>query len=535
MSTNQITPDQLVRAVLSLDAYHRGYNSPGLVTGTGVYDFTLGEASGGKLFGDQRKTDQAIGFFAQEYVDSSGKKIVAYRGTDDNFGTGPTSDMRNGFGIGAGKPDGPQGQAAIEFYREIAGENADLFEAEIELTGQSLGGGLAGYVASLYDKDATIFSHMNFLDAAKHAFLLAQGPSLLGTVGSAILTAQDIAIVGLRQAFQVPVTLGLLDRNRIDSDALLGKGAFDTTATQIEEMRQRIWGPNGTPVSPDAEGIHSFYLSGEFLSRSRLAATLNLSPIAETAWDPFNDGNQISGTPDAFARHSQAPLVIIAYGNLSTDGPPSDEWQRVFPQIWLALYNENVGEALGFEGLPEESGNGLLQAWTAHDLMRAAIAYSVVDSGQRPFGDTGIRALYDDAIDLGKFSNLNVHPFFSEDAQEAWAAIAAQFAGDLAFAEVLQSEAAGAAQGIFSRTEDDRALVGDLDPEKWQSTFEKGNKQGMILDRAAAARKRSSALSNSSRDCRRRMHRHRVFWVPSSATVVSLPAILTATIGIWWH
>ena len=54
---------------------------------------------------------------------------------------------------------------AIEFYRSLIGQNVDPRSANIELTGHSLGGGLAGFVASLYGKNAVMFDNMPFQDA----------------------------------------------------------------------------------------------------------------------------------------------------------------------------------------------------------------------------------------------------------------------------------------------------------------------------------------------------------------------------------
>jgi hypothetical protein len=68
--TSDITKDDLFRAVLALDVYHRGYNS-GLelddTAGTKIGHATVGESSdteshiGGKL-------DENIGFYALEYT-----------------------------------------------------------------------------------------------------------------------------------------------------------------------------------------------------------------------------------------------------------------------------------------------------------------------------------------------------------------------------------------------------------------------------------------------------------------------------------
>ena len=80
--SGSITKDQLFRAVLALDVYHRGYNG-----GLG-----LNEAAGGQIgnatIGISSKTDTSIGgvdhedigFYALEYTLSGGAKVISYRG-----------------------------------------------------------------------------------------------------------------------------------------------------------------------------------------------------------------------------------------------------------------------------------------------------------------------------------------------------------------------------------------------------------------------------------------------------------------------
>ncbi len=134
MSNATILKDDLFRAVLALDVYHRGYNVGLGVQGTQIGDAVLGSSSSdqnGALIGlSAPETDQNIGFFAQEYTLSDGTKIIGYRGTDDDFtlpslaladpfAPGPWTDMENGFGIGVGSPIGPQALAALEFNNSI--------------------------------------------------------------------------------------------------------------------------------------------------------------------------------------------------------------------------------------------------------------------------------------------------------------------------------------------------------------------------------------------------------------------------------
>lgn len=88
--SGSITKDQLFRAILALDVYHRGYNG-----GLG-----LDEAAGGQIgnatIGKSSKTQSVIGgvdhttigFYALEYTLQGGAKVISYRGTDDGFSAG---------------------------------------------------------------------------------------------------------------------------------------------------------------------------------------------------------------------------------------------------------------------------------------------------------------------------------------------------------------------------------------------------------------------------------------------------------------
>jgi hypothetical protein len=71
-----ISPD-LFLAILSMDAYNRGYN-PGLVLDPNVNQ--IGNAILG--IADNSAQAQAAGFFAQAYTLSNGQTVISYRGTD---------------------------------------------------------------------------------------------------------------------------------------------------------------------------------------------------------------------------------------------------------------------------------------------------------------------------------------------------------------------------------------------------------------------------------------------------------------------
>lgn len=163
----------LFLSVLSLDSYHRGYG-PGLYFDRlGVSGSNIGLAQLDDAKGDLAA--QSIGFFAQSYL-WNGEKVISFRGTDSDLSLlsgswwSSTDDQWNGWGIGAGSPDGPQAEMAIEFYKTVSGvSGAALENSGVVLTGQSLGGRLAGLVGSLYSLETVVFNHMPFLAAADNA------------------------------------------------------------------------------------------------------------------------------------------------------------------------------------------------------------------------------------------------------------------------------------------------------------------------------------------------------------------------------
>src|SRR5690349_9786681 len=150
-----MTSDELYRAILAMDAYNRGYDAGIVIDGNGLGTITVGTAKG-----DQAARD--VSFFAQAYTLAGGQVIISIRGTDNKL-----LDIATGYGVGLGSPLGSQAQMAVEFYKSIAAASgADPLTANIELTGHSMGGGLAGYVAALYGKTGVLFDQMPFQMAA---------------------------------------------------------------------------------------------------------------------------------------------------------------------------------------------------------------------------------------------------------------------------------------------------------------------------------------------------------------------------------
>jgi hypothetical protein len=150
------TSKELFLAILSMDAYNRGY---GAGIGYAGADDGLGDAIGTRIgnaeityraSSDPNEDAVAAGFYALAYQ-WNGETVIAYRGTDNaDWSTleDGASDLWQGWVGGAGLP-GSQSSLALEFFRSVTGSNALEGEAgDVILTGHSLGGGLAGLVAA---------------------------------------------------------------------------------------------------------------------------------------------------------------------------------------------------------------------------------------------------------------------------------------------------------------------------------------------------------------------------------------------------
>jgi hypothetical protein len=110
--------NELMRAILAMDAYNRGYK-PGIeFPSTGPASTQLGNAM---LVENPNQTGwEAASFFAQAYT-LGGKTIISYRGTDSLFGSffGPNGDLRS-YPLALGNYNVEQARLAAQFYLGIA-------------------------------------------------------------------------------------------------------------------------------------------------------------------------------------------------------------------------------------------------------------------------------------------------------------------------------------------------------------------------------------------------------------------------------
>ncbi|MEM1287384.1 MAG: Mbeg1-like protein [Pseudomonadota bacterium] len=138
--------DELFKAILAMDAYNRGVDEGLVISANG--DHFVGNAT----FASDTRNDQdtlQASFYAVAYNVGSGKTVMSYRGTDAELEL--PSDLP-AWATGAGSDNTAQTRLAADFYRDVAGSTAN----PITLTGHSLGGGLAGFVGSIYGVDPPV-------------------------------------------------------------------------------------------------------------------------------------------------------------------------------------------------------------------------------------------------------------------------------------------------------------------------------------------------------------------------------------------
>ncbi|GAB5469822.1 MAG: hypothetical protein Kilf2KO_28520 [Rhodospirillales bacterium] len=408
--------DKLMHAILAMDSYNRGYNAgiDGLSStiNTRIGNATIRTNSTIALGGN---VDQSSGFYAVAY-DYDGQSIISYRGTDDPTGLVSGGDIVNGWVIGAGDVTDNQAEWAFAFYNEVAadrngGSRIDPRTADIELTGHSLGGGLAGLVGRVYDKDGHLFDNMPFEAAVEEVF-----------------ETSSVASQSYNPALRTLVYQG------------------------------------ETPWAPDLfdEGMQAHAIEGEILHVLRGGQI-----TTENNYDLGNDVNLPGYLSASVARHDMAALAIRLFAE--EPDVSSSTWKVSAGHFWPVMFDDELAGSIGFdnENLGRLSNDGIYSS-----ILRQAIAYSAIDEGTRVFGDTGIRALYDDANDLGRALNVSGAGSAIERHATDISQAFVHLAGQLALNEVLQSDPQGvealAGALSYSNVPKNRTLTVELADETWE-------------------------------------------------------------------
>jgi Ca2+-binding RTX toxin-like protein len=399
--------NDVFKALLSLHAYNVGYNT-GIIAGTSSISgappannnvglpLQLGTATFVKQSDvESGEAGVSAGFYAVAYQLASGEKVITYRGTDQNA-SWPLSLAGSDLWNGYGVGGGsPYGEQA-RFAIQFFNNVAgpDPLSANVSTTGHSLGGGLAGLVGALYGKTGTLFDNMAFEFASS--------------------TAYDISVKNMN-------------------------GQYGFTDPDDTALRQSIYG-SATPWQPNIGNLASYSISGEFLAINR--------------WDQATPETTLSlgGATglSAFELHSMSLLTLRMFALLHPE-QAGTTWTNVGEPFWKALFSENIGAQI------------VPAAWvgfasTQASVMRDAIAYSAIDEGVRPFGDVAIRAMFNDASDLGRFSQFLTswggvgRGPLNEGIRKGMSEILVENAGRLAIEKTMASANPNALSGVLSIT-----------------------------------------------------------------------------------
>lgn len=468
----------LFQAILAMDAYNRGYASgvdlsPKNPDGSPILEdddtpvasdkigTQLGDATIYRSNGDS--VAQTEGFYSIAYKLPDNSVVISYRGTDQFFTSdGIGGDIINAYGIGAGTLNVSQSGLAIQFYKDVAAalnaQNPDPYAANISVTGHSSGGGLAGLVGAIYNKSGVLFDNMAFQSAASSLIAYStQGSTQPGSLP--LQNAYKTELYNLINGSMGPVVNG-------------------THSQSIDER----WTADDGIFRPKFGGLKAFAIDGEVLNAwvpggnsYQSIPTEKIPLYASTSW--FNLLSQQSIDP--FDAHNIATLVIRMFAGTT----PAEEaafgqaWKIAAPHFWPVMYDNQFSQSIGV-GIAD--GGRYIAENGPHGYdktMRTYIAYSAIDNGPdnvsaRPYGDTGIRALYDDASDLGVAMGVASKGAAVLRYTEQLSKVFIEFAAKLAMYKVLQTDAYATEnnvlQGVLSLTAGNTGIMADFSTAKWQ-------------------------------------------------------------------
>ena len=345
---------------------------------------------------DRSPGSDLSGFFATAYR-WNGEKIISYAGTNDREAIGPDKIFGWVNALGLIIPNG-QLYYAFELYNQVTGGTIGVGPApNTTLVGHSLGGGLAGTIAALTGTRAALFDHMPFGVSA----------AVLGLVGGIVPTAQRI------QAYSVEGEMLQLLR--------LGSAALALPFY------------SGVPILARSLGRVATDLEEQ--------AMLNVAAPARSIVPSYGDYRS------PVDLHAPGLMTILLYA----EGQHT-AWQPIGKSLMDALFNNKVAEAAGINA---ELGRELPDAW---DSLQRMIAYSAIDTGARPFGDIGIRAMFDDADEVGARAGASSVLTMAPALMQA----SVQFAGHLANKEI---------EGFASRPEAKGVITYDVQAQRLTATF----------------------------------------------------------------
>lgn len=341
--------------------------------------------------------------FAGAAYSYDGKLVVSYRGTDKNTVTS-------------------------------GGDGSDL------LNGYGLGAGSGAAPQALlaieFAKSAVkAFSH-GTTDDPRSISMIATGHSLGGGLAGYVagLYSQSATVFD-NMAFQNGV---LSAYHNATSENDLNNYSL--------ELRNRIYG-NATPSAPSFAQIDAVSVRGQFL-----AINSGFQDIPEALLESHSD----LGIGQL---HSMALATALVWAAENT----GTNWVAAGKYLWDAYFDDDI--ALKVPGAGDRTG--ALDRSSAGDTLRAAIAYSAISEGERPFGDTGIVAMFDDAADLGNVLSLNDVSGTVKASAKALAQAFVEFAAKLSLGDVEGGQSNPLTSGILALSQDGKTLAANFSTDRW--------------------------------------------------------------------
>ena len=213
-----------------------------------------------------------------------------------------------------------------------------------------------------------------------------------------------------------------------------------------------LYGAAFPSATPDLSQRRGYYIPTQFDDiTSNNLATLRFVPLFQidnlgltTLGLPANVDFTLDFTNHPVGkRHSVSLEIITMFGETA-----NLDWLYAASSFLPALFEDDLASGFG------NTLRTFIGTHNAASVLRDAIAYSAIDEGVRPFGDTGIRAMFDDAADFGAALRYDFMPGWTgQRVNDAVGRVIVEFAGLLALrdveAEALGGNAANATGGVI--------------------------------------------------------------------------------------
>jgi len=208
---------------------------------------------------------------------------------------------------------------------------------------------------------------------------------------------------------------------------------------------------NGSePQAPNEDKIDAYATTGEPLAPFRIQQSTDVT---------YLDSNAVIQNPGDL--HSQALLVNLLFAQKELEaGNITNDWINAGPDFINALFDDAIAISSG-------SANA--------DVMLSKIAYSAINEGTPVFGTTAIRAMFDDANDLGKaLEEPSIFDLFApsvsdvlKDKADSISKIFVEYASYLANKKEIQNDVL---DGVLKISDDSKYLTVDFTDSDWAGT-----------------------------------------------------------------